>query len=95
MIDVYIVHNSLDLKDKFTNEDINSEFFIHFIDEGTLKGKKKAYKLKSLWGARLTPFACVYEGDKMIKGFWSETDNNIIQSLINYLNGSKNKETNS
>ena len=34
----------------------------------------------------MTPFVAVYEGDELIKSFYSETDKNVLNSLINYLN---------
>lgn len=90
MIDVYIVHNDPTIKDRLMYSEINSDAFYHFIDEGTLKGKSQAFKLKNEWSARKTPFIAVYDGDKMVKGFYSEADNDVINSLIEYLNGSKN-----
>lgn len=90
MIDIYIVHNNPIVEEEFKNLAISSQPFVHFIDEGTLKGKSSSYKLKSEWGARKIPFACIYEDGKMKKGFYTEADNDIINSLINYLNGTGN-----
>lgn len=60
--------------------------FFHFIDDRTREGKKEAYKLKGSWGSRVTPFALCMEGEKAIKAFYSETGEDIIKSLINFLN---------
>lgn len=57
-----------------------------FIDERTLKGKKKAWSIKSHWAAKETPFAVIMDGEKAVKVFYSETGENIINSLITYLN---------
>ena len=86
MIDVYIVHNDPKIKDRIMHAEINSDAFYHFIDEGILKDKNKAYKLKNEWSAKKTPFVAIYEKDKMIKGFYSEADSDVIDSLIKYLN---------
>lgn len=86
MIDIFIVYNDSSVERRIKEANINSLPFIHFIDERTLKGKKEAFKLKSFWGAKITPFAIILEDDKAIKAFYSETDNDIIESLIEYLN---------
>lgn len=86
MIDVFIVYNDPSVEKRVKEANIKSSPFIHFIDEGTLKGKKEAFKLKRAWGARMTPFAAVFEGEEIIKAFYSEADNDIIKSLIDYLN---------
>lgn len=57
----------------------------HFIDSMSKKGRKESISLKSHWAARLDPFVLIMDGDKAIKAFYSETGNNVIESLINYL----------
>jgi hypothetical protein len=64
--------------------------FFHFIDDRTRKGKKDAWKLKNIFGSKLTPFVAIYEGDKPIRAFYSETNKDIIKELIDYLNGTEN-----
>ena len=86
MIDVFIVYNDPSVEKRIKEANIKSSPFIHFIDEGTLKGKKEAFKLKGAWGARMTPFAAVFKGEEIIKAFYSEADNDVIKSLIDYLN---------
>lgn len=86
MIDVFIVHNDPSVEKRVKEANIKSSPFIHFIDEGTLEGKKKAFKLKGAWGARMTPFVAVFKGEEIIKAFYSEADNDVIKSLIDYLN---------
>lgn len=86
MIDVFIVHNDPSTEKRIKEANIKTSPFIHFIDEGTLKGKKEAFKLKGAWGARMTPFAAIFEGEKIIKAFYSEADEDVIKSLIDYLN---------
>ena len=60
--------------------------FFTYINESSRKGKKEAYALKGHWGARMTPFAICMDGEKAIKAFYSETGEDVIKSLINYLN---------
>ena len=61
--------------------------FINYIDYNNVKGRKKAHKIKSHWGAVKNPFILLSEEDKIIKVFYSEKDN-AIQQFIKYLNDS-------
>lgn len=92
MIDVFIVHNDPKIKDLVKDLDIKTEAFYHFLDEGSLKERKKAFRFKEQWAARAVPFIAVYVDDVMTKGFYSEADNNVLNSLKEYLN---NYETDS
>lgn len=85
-MDVYIVYNNDEVLKKLGGTLKVSPFF-HFVDDRTRKGKKDSWKIKGGFGAKLTPFAVVYEGEKPLKAFYSETGENVIDSLINYLNG--------
>lgn len=60
--------------------------FFTFINESSRKGKKEAYALKSHWGARLTPFALCMDGEQAVKAFYSETGEDVIKSLIDFIN---------
>ena len=83
--DVTIVYNN---KDQISNlgDTLKVSPFFTFIDESSRKGRKEAYALKSHWGARLTPFVVCYNKDNAIKVFYSETGEDVIKSLIDYLN---------
>lgn len=86
--DVYLVYND----DKHIRQiggtyTLKVSPFFHFIDDRTIKGKKDSWKLKNQFGAKMTPFAVAYEGDKAVKAFYTEAEQNIIKSLIDYLNG--------
>lgn len=83
--DVYVVYND-DNDIKKLGDALKVSPFFHFIDDRTAKGKRDSFKLKGAWASKLTPFALCMEGDKAIKAFYSEENNNVIESLINYLN---------
>lgn len=85
MIDVKFVYSNPTDAIDFITADYKGDFFIETIDEGSRKEKKKAYALKSEWGAKETPFAVVMDGDKVIKAFYSEAGN-VIEDLTKYLN---------
>lgn len=81
---IYITYNTSTQYDRILNLPYKN---IHAINSCTLKGKKEAWKLKSHWAAKEDPFILVTEKDKPIKVFYSETGRDIINDLIEYLNG--------
>lgn len=64
--------------------------FFHFIDDRTPCGKKDSYKLKVEWGSRMTPFILCLEQERPVKAFYSETGEDIVRALIQFLNGQEN-----
>lgn len=55
-----------------------------FYDECNRDGKKRAWALKSEWGAKESPFALVTIDGKPTKAFYTEAGN-VAKDLINYL----------
>ena len=85
MIDAYIIHNNPKIEDYIKNKlNLTSDIYFHFIDEGTTKGKKEAYKIKGQFAARQTPFIGLFKKDKIFKGFYSEDSDNPIKDFIYY-----------
>lgn len=85
--DVYIVYDKDDVVRKVGGTyTIKASPFFHFIDSRTLNGRKEAFQLKGSWGARMDPFAICMEGEKAVKAFYSETGEDVIESLITFLN---------
>lgn len=87
MITVKFVYNNPSDKDRVLDANLQ-DIFLELYDEGSYKEKKQAYKLKASCGARMTPFVAVYEGDELIKAFYTEADDDVLKSLIKYLNES-------
>ena len=84
MIEVYIVyHNNSTLKEIGRSNLKDSPFF-HLIDER--KDKKKAWKVKGAFSAKMNPFVVIYDGERPMRAFYSETGEDVIESLITYLN---------
>lgn len=85
--DVYLVYNDTSqinrIGDTYT---LKVSPFFTFINETSPKGKKEAFALKGHWGARMTPFAICMDGEKAVKAFYSETGEDVIESLIKFLN---------
>lgn len=83
--DVYVVYND-ESQIKKIGDTFKVPPIFHFIDSQANKTKKEAWALKSHWAAREDPFAIAMDGDKAVKAFYSETGEDVIQSLINFLN---------
>lgn len=84
--DVYIIYNDNNHIKRIGDATTIASPFFHFIDDRTYKGRKDAWKLKGSFGAKLTPFAVAFEGEKPLKAFYSETGEDVIESVIEYLN---------
>lgn len=84
--DVYLVYSDLNDRKKFEEAEITSSPFIHYIDIESKEGKSKGYKLKSEFGARLNPFAAVYNGESPLKAYYTEDGNSVLVDLIKDLN---------
>lgn len=87
MVTVKFVYNNPSDKDRILDANLRN-IFLELFDEGSYKEKKQAYKLKASCGAKMTPFVAVYDGDELVKAFYTEADDDVLKSLINYLNES-------
>lgn len=88
-MEVTIVYSNKKDKEFLDLINLETPIFIKYVN--SISDKKSAYQIKSYWGAKLDPFVVIQEEDKIIKVFYSEKEDAINQ-LINYLNGSINKE---
>ena len=84
-MDVYIVYNDDSQIELLKNSNLRTDAFFHFADERTRKGFKESWKIKNPLAAKLSPFAVIYNNDIPIKAFYTEADDNVMQSLIEYL----------
>ena len=85
--DVYIVYNNPE-QVKRVRESCKTRvpLTLHFMNSQANETKKDAWALKSYWAAKEDPFAIAMDGEKAVKAFYSETGEDVIKSLINYLN---------
>lgn len=85
--DVYVVYDNIkqvkEVEDAY--KAMASPTF-HFISSQSNKTKKEAWALKSHWAAKEDPFALAMDGEKAVKAFYSETGEDVIKSLINFIN---------
>ena len=85
--DVFVVYSDVDQIKRIGGAyTLKSSPTFHFIDSQSNKSKKEAWALKSHWAAKEDPFAICMNGDKAVKAFYSETGEDVIQSLINFVN---------
>lgn len=85
MIDIYIVHNNPEIIEDIWEAVYPVDPFIHILDIGSILDRSKAFKLKQEWGARQDPFCVLEEDGKVIKCFYTETGEDAIVQLINFM----------
>ena len=85
MIDIYIVHDTSNIEDIIWAIPTEIEPFIHFLDINSKKDRSKAFKFKQTWGARKNPFCLMEKDGKPMKAFYTETGDDAIKQLINFL----------
>lgn len=85
-MNVTVVHNGDEkLVKRIMKADLACNPFIEFLDISVHNDKKKAYKLKSYYGARLDPFVLITGKDIEIP-LYTEADSDIVSTLITKLN---------
>lgn len=89
MINVKIVYNS-DYDSKLVNDLLKflaeKEIKYEYHDMKYLKDRKKGFKIKNMFGARLDPFVGIYSDKSILKGFYTESSECLLNNIINYLN---------
>lgn len=94
IIDVSIVVNTdKDLK-LLHKMDTQIVPYLTIFDERYLIDRKKAYALKSEYGAVEDPFIEIKKDGEYVKAIWKEATEDPIQELINYLNNEANTNCN-
>ena len=87
MIELILVSSDLEDEKKVLNSDIIDKFYFSFIDSNSAYTKKEAYALKSDWGARKEPFILVKHKDKVLRCFYSEESNKVIDNALQFIKG--------
>lgn len=96
MIDIIVVYNSDLHKDFYSNLiDKLEGFKYEVLDNKYTLDKKKGFKVKGAFSARLDPFVGIYKNKKPIKGFYTEAEECKVDNIINYLNSINNESTSS
>lgn len=74
--------NFLESIDKYCKD---KEIKVISYNESNYKERKKAYKIKGGYSARMTPFMLLMEDDKYKKAFYSEDDGCTLNKLQRYV----------
>jgi hypothetical protein len=82
--DIYIVYDNKEQLNKLDKFDFKDKY-VHLINLKTSKGIKEGKKIMYAWGAMMAPFAIIYDHEHPIRAFYTETDPDIIETLINYI----------
>ena len=87
MIELILISANLDDEKKVLESDLVDKFYFTFIDSNSVYTKKTAYTLKTDWGAKKEPFCMVKEKDNVLRCFYSEESNNIIDDALQFIKG--------
>ena len=89
MIELVLVSSNLEDERKIVESEIIDKFYFTFIDSNSLYTKKMAYTIKSEWGARSEPFVLIKDKDKILRCFYSEKSNMVIDEALDFIKGLK------
>lgn len=88
-MELAIVYNSDKHKDFYNalvNYLIQNNIQYSSFDSKYTKERKKSYRIKGAFSARLDPFVGIYDiNHNPIKGFYSEANECILDNIINYI----------
>lgn len=87
MIELVLVSSNLEDERKVLESDLVDKFYFTFIDSNSVYTKKAAYTLKTDWGARKEPFCIVKEKDNVLRCFYSEESNKVIDKALQFIKG--------
>lgn len=85
MIELILVSSNLEDERRIVESEIVDKFYFTFIDSNSLYTKKMAYTIKSEWGARLEPFIIIKDKDKVLRCFYSEKSNMIVDEALDFI----------
>lgn len=85
MIELTLISSNLEDEKKVLETPIVDKFYFKFIDSNSAYTKKEAYTLKTDWGARKEPFCIVKDNDKVLRCFYSENNNRVIDDALEFI----------
>lgn len=87
MIELILVSSNLNDVEQVLKSDTVDRFYFTFIDSNSAHSKKDAYTLKTDWGAKKEPFCVVKEKDNVLRCFYSEESNKVIDDALEFIKG--------
>ena len=85
MIELILVSSDLEDERKILESEIVDKFYFTFLDSNSVYTKKQAYALKTDWGAKKEPFILVKDKDKVLRCFYTEEDNEVIDKSLEFI----------
>lgn len=85
MIELILVSSDLNDVEQVLKSNTADRFYFIFIDSNSAYTKKDAYTLKTDWGAKKEPFCIVKERDNVLRCFYSEESNKVIDKALQFI----------
>jgi len=85
MIELILVSSDLNDVEQVLKSNTADRFYFTFIDSNSAYTKKDAYTLKTDWGAKKEPFCIVKERDNVLRCFYSESSNKVLDEALEFI----------
>ena len=85
MIELTLVSSNLEDAEYILKSSIVDRFYFTFVDSNSVYTKKEAYTLKTDWGARKEPFCIVKEKDNVLRCFYSESSDKVLDETLEFI----------
>jgi hypothetical protein len=87
MIELILVSSDLNDVEQVLKSNTADRFYFTFIDSNSAYTKKDAYTLKTDWGAKKEPFCIVKERDNVLRCFYSESSDKVLDEALEFIKG--------
>ena len=85
MIELILISSDLNDVEQVLKSNTADKFYFTFVDSNSAYTKKDAYTLKTDWGAKKEPFCMVKEKDNVLRCFYSEESNKVIDNALEFI----------
>lgn len=85
MIELILVSSDLNDVEQILKSNTADRFYFTFIDSNSAYTKKDAYTLKTDWGAKKEPFCIVKERDNVLRCFYSESSDKVLDEALEFI----------
>lgn len=85
MIELILVSSDLNDVEQVLKSNTADRFYFTFIDSNSAYTKKDAYALKTDWGAKKEPFCIVKEKDNVLRCFYSESSDKVLDEALEFI----------
>lgn len=85
MIELILVSSNLEDAEYILKSSIVDRFYFTFVDSNSAYTKKEAYTLKTDWGAKKEPFCIVKEKDNVLRCFYSESNDKVLDETLEFI----------